>query len=125
MTRAAFTLVTAILVGCSPDGNDDIVAGLPVLSLDEPLLEIGVIEGPEELVFAAIESVVRLPDGTVAVSDAGATRISLFDADGAFLRSWGRQGDGPGEFRSLSRIYPLGRDSLMAAVSAPSTQKRP
>jgi hypothetical protein len=115
MMRAALTLATAIFVGCSPDGNDGIVAGLPVLSLDEPLLEIGAIEGPEELAFAAIESVVRLPDGTVAVSDAGATRISLFDADGAFLRSWGRQGDGPGEFRSLSRIYPLGRDSLMAA----------
>jgi hypothetical protein len=115
MNRARLALVAAIVVGCGPDGDGVVAAGLPVLSLEEPVLEIGAVDGPEERVFAAIESVVRLPDGTVAVSDAGATRISLFDADGAFLRSWGRQGDGPGEFRSLSRIYALGGDSLMAA----------
>ena len=107
---------TALVVACGGGADDSAAtADLPVITLGEPTLEIGVLEGSEELVFGMLESVVRLPDGTIAVSDADAARISIFDGDGAFVRSWGRQGDGPGEFRSLSRVYPLGSDSLMAA----------
>lgn len=91
------------------------VAELPLLTVSEPTLEIGVLDGAEEYVFGSIESVVRLGDGTIAVSDPASTRISVYGTDGSFVRSWGREGDGPGEFRSLSRLYPLGRDSLMAA----------
>jgi hypothetical protein len=103
-------------LGCGGSaGSGAATADLPVIALGEPTLEIGVLEGSEELVFGIIESVVRLPDGTIAVSDGDAARISIFGADGGFVRSWGRQGEGPGEFRSLSRIYPLGSDSLAAA----------
>lgn len=118
VARAAAVSVACSVVlsaACGPADEAVRLEALPVLTLAEPSLEIGVLEGDDELVFAAIESVVRLPDGRIAVSDAGATRISIFDAQGAFVRSWGSQGDGPGEFRSLSRIYPLGADSLMAA----------
>jgi hypothetical protein len=88
---------------------------LPVLALSEPTLEIGVVEGDERYVFGSIESVLRLSDGSVAVSDPVNTRIAIYDANGGFLRSWGVRGGGPGEFRSLSRIYPMESDSLMAA----------
>lgn len=110
------TLVVALALGaCAGSEESGESAPLPVLELGDPVLEIGVVEGDDELVFAALESVVRLPNGMVAISDGGSTRISVFGDDGAFLRSWGSQGEGPGEFRSLSRIYPLGDDSLMAA----------
>lgn len=118
VARAAAVIVACSVVlsaACAPADEAVRLEALPVLALAEPTLEIGVLEGDDELVFAAIESVVRLPDGRVAVSDPGATRISIFDAEGTFVRSWGSQGEGPGEFRSLSRIYPLGADSLMAA----------
>lgn len=104
-----------LLAGCPADDGSRQSSELPLVDLGEPVLEIGVLEGDDELVFGALESVVRLPDGSIAVSDGGATRISIFTSDGDFVRSWGREGDGPGEFRSLSRIYPLGTDSLMAA----------
>lgn len=118
MIRSAMLGIIAgafALGACGPPDQDGEAASLPVLDLGEPILEIGVIEGDDELVFGALESVIRLPNGMVAVSDGGATRVSLFDGDGRFVRTWGSRGDGPGEFRSLSRIYPLGRDSLMAA----------
>lgn len=113
--RVLGPMAAALLSACASGVDEAQVAELPVLSLDEPVLEIGVLEGDDDLVFAAIERVIRLPGGEIAVSDGGATRISLFDAHGGFVRSWGSEGEGPGEFRSLSRIYPLGPDSLMAA----------
>jgi hypothetical protein len=96
-------------------GSDAQVA---VLRLGGPTLEIGAVDGPEEIVFAALETVLRLPNGNVAISDAGASRISIFDASGDVQRSWGQRGDGPGEFRNLSRLFPLGNDSLIAAERA-------
>jgi 6-bladed beta-propeller protein len=85
-----------------------------VYTLGEPTLEIGMMDGAEEYLFGQIESVLRLPDGSVAVSDASSTRISVYDAEGVFVRSWGKKGGGPGEFRDLSRIY-LSGDSILAA----------
>lgn len=111
-------LVAALLLAaCSAsDGRPSgMPTELPHFTTGAPTLEIGAVEGDERYVFAAIESVIRLGDGTIAVSDAGATRISLYDDRGEYLRSWGSEGEGPTEFRALSRIYPLGSDSLMAA----------
>ena len=107
----------SLLASCdgATGGDSDMPTELPLLTLSDPALEIGVVEGPDEYVFGAIESVVRLSDRSIAVSDAGATRISIFAEDGTFLRRWGREGGGPGEFEALSRIYPFGTDSLLAA----------
>ena len=37
-------------------------------------------------------------DGNVYVSDTWNDRVEVFDADGNFIRVWGKNGDGPGEF---------------------------
>jgi len=37
-------------------------------------------------------------DGNVYVSDTWNDRVEVFDADGTFIRTWGKNGDGPGEF---------------------------
>jgi hypothetical protein len=99
---------------CGP-GEGDLPNDVPVLTASAPTLEIGVREGDPAYSFADIAGAVRLEDGRIAVADAGNTRIAIFAADGTALRSWGSRGEGPGEFRTLSRIYPLGGDSLMAA----------
>jgi hypothetical protein len=114
--------LAALTAACSgtygPDGT--LPAELPLLALSEPSVEIGLLDGPDEYIFATIESVVRLADGTIAVSDAGAMHISLYDAGGTFLRRWGQRGDGPEEFRSLGRLYPHGSDSLMVSERYPA-----
>jgi sugar lactone lactonase YvrE len=37
-------------------------------------------------------------DGNLYVSDTMNDRVEVFDADGTFIRAWGKNGDGPGDF---------------------------
>jgi DNA-binding beta-propeller fold protein YncE len=37
-------------------------------------------------------------DGNVYVTDTYNNRVEIFDADGQFIRAWGKNGDGPGKF---------------------------
>lgn len=112
--------ILATLAGCSSaDTAPTRAPDVPVLSLGAPTLEIGSLDGPEPYSFAAVESVIRLPDGRIAVADGGATSIGIYDADGDHVLSWGRAGDGPGEFNSLAGLYPFGADSLLAAERDP------
>ena len=48
--------------------------------------------------LTSVGAVAVAADGSVYVAD-GADRIDRFAADGSLLNSWGRSGDGPGEFR--------------------------
>jgi len=43
-------------------------------------------------------------DGTVLVIGSYSTSIKVFDRGGRFLRTLGREGDGPGEFRGISAV---------------------
>ena len=55
----------------------------------------------------------RLEDGRVVVADAGNRRLVEFAADGSLLSTFGRQGDGPGEFRNIQVLHPWIGDSLV------------
>ncbi|MEJ2203528.1 MAG: 6-bladed beta-propeller [Gemmatimonadota bacterium] len=88
---------------------------VPVLSLSaEPTLQIGVLDGDPDYLFERIVSTLHLPSGRIAVSDAGASEVSVYGPDGTFIRRWGGRGGGPGEFRALSRIYSGGDGSILA-----------
>ena len=65
----------------------------------EPLLSIGLIEGPDEYLLAGVNGGARLADGSVVVSDRTHSRIQRFGPDGRHLWSRGRDGEGPGEFK--------------------------
>ncbi|MGD8321253.1 MAG: hypothetical protein PVJ02_12375 [Gemmatimonadota bacterium] len=112
----AVLALTAWVAACGPAASDEgATSALPILALSaSPTLEIGVMEGDPHYTFQTITSVVPLASGNLVVSDGGATEISEYAPDGTFVRRWGRRGGGPGEFRSLSRVYLLGTDSLMA-----------
>ncbi len=43
--------------------------------------------------------------GDIYVVDNGNTRIQVFDKEGQYLRTIGRRGQGPGEFRGPSRVF--------------------
>ena len=107
-------LAVAACAPSEPGSDTSAPVELPLLTLSEPTLEIGLVDGDEEYLFGAIESVLRLEDGRVAVSDGGTSKVSFYDSEGVFVSSFGGTGDGPGEFRSLSRLYAHGTDSLRA-----------
>ena len=74
---------------------------IPVWSLD-PELRIGSVDdGP--FTFGDISHITVSPrTGAVVVADYGSLRI--FAPDGSHLRSFGRKGEGPGEFQRLTSV---------------------
>ena len=63
-------------------------------------------ETPDE--FGRVSAVALGPGGTVFVADAANSEIRVFGFDGVHLRTFGRGGEGPGEFRSIYSIAWVG-----------------
>ena len=80
---------------------------------DEPLVEIGTVNGAPEYQFAEVVGAVRLSTGHIVVADRGASELRGYDAEGRFLWRTGRVGEGPGEFGSLDFVGTMAGDSLV------------
>ena len=76
-----------------------------------PTLSIGTVDGAADYQFTRIVGAARFEDATIAVGDAGTLSIRFFDANGQLVRTAGRMGNGPGEFRTLQSLRRAG-DSL-------------
>ena len=77
-----------------------------------PLFAVGRVDGVPGETFTNIVGAVRLRDGRYAVADQGEQRISVFDANGRLQRSFGRNGDGPGEFQTILGFWLTGGDTI-------------
>ncbi|MFW6089204.1 MAG: hypothetical protein ACODAB_05590 [Gemmatimonadota bacterium] len=106
--------VLAACIGDAPSGSDATVrdsAGVEIVenSADgmwapdagwtvEELLTIGEAAGDADYQFGQIAAVDVLSDGRIAVLDQQAQRVQIYGPDGAYERSFGGPGNGPGEF---------------------------
>jgi hypothetical protein len=73
---------------------------VPVVSIGpKTLTETG---SPDE--FGGVTSVALGPDGDVYVADGRNFEVRVFGPDGAHRRTFGREGEGPGEFQALSSL---------------------
>ena len=95
-----FAVVSAVVVGASaPLANPrGLFAQAAEWSLDPtPAIAVGdgVGEG-HDLLF--VRDAMVLPDGRLLVLSGGTSDLRLYSAAGRFLRSVGREGEGPGEF---------------------------
>ena len=114
----AATLAAACDQGNSPSGGGDLAtafdtvggvvhvtnAGTPPRWQLTPVVSIGPKslteqQTPDE--FGQVSAVAIGPDETIFVADAINREVRVFDFDGAHVRTFGREGAGPGEFRSL------------------------
>lgn len=85
----------------------------------EPGLTIGAVDGAPEQQLFRVRSAFRRADGGVVVANAGTHQVRAYDGEGDLLWATGREGDGPGEFRSISLVARFRGDSV-AVYDSPS-----
>lgn len=78
----------------------------------EPSVEIGEVEGEEPYLFQRITHAHTRSDGSILVVDGGASSIRIYSPDGTHIRSAGRAGAGPGEFRNVIAVRRLPGDTI-------------
>jgi hypothetical protein len=81
----------------------------------EPLWERGG-EDDDDVLFGRLSQIVQDAEGNIYVLDSQLTEIQVFSPSGEFLRTVGRQGEGPGEFMNVSDMY-VGPNGLLGVVS--------
>lgn len=64
-----------------------------------PEVRIGQFEGPDEYIFGQVSSLAVGPDGTIYVLDSQVPALRVYEPDGTFRATWGREGGGPGEYQ--------------------------
>jgi hypothetical protein len=134
MKRSASVVLSILFVACA--GRDGIPdretttrdsAGTRITvnraSLDSSTFEVSkspllTIETDPEDSLAVIHWIrggARLSDKRIALVSESSKRILLFDSTGSLLRSVGREGDGPGEFRAPFQLTVLPGDTLVVS----------
>jgi len=71
-------------------------------------LVIGGDSSDPDTIFYQPTGVVASADGNIFVGDYGNNHIRMFDRDGKYLKTLGKEGQGPGEFASLAGITIAG-----------------
>ncbi len=79
----------------------------------DPLVDLTLSGTGPRHEFHRAHSMTQRPDGSLVIADGSSREVRMFSAAGEFQASFGGQGDGPGEFRSLRRIESAG-DTLLA-----------
>jgi len=83
-----------------------------VFSLEEELT-IGKTREGEEPVFIGITGIKVDSEGNIYVLDGRARKVLVFDKDGKHIRSFGRKGQGPGEFQIANDIVLTPDETIM------------
>ncbi len=102
-------LITFVITGCSNQSEQVPDTAIGVIQVDTLVFSdtVGVFMGDSCYEFGALDAVIPVPEG-VAVLDGAYCRISMFDENGVFIKSQGRQGSGPGEYSnpfSMCRLH--------------------
>ncbi len=126
-------ILSLAMVGCGGENLSDIQtltrdsAGVTIVEssdapsrgeggwvLDQaPSLTIGTFQGDTLYELYRVSGGTRLSDGRIVISDNGSFQLRMFGPNGEFLGSWGREGEGPGEFQSVQVMGVLGGDTLV------------
>lgn len=126
-------LLASMSVGCAPPERSEVfsttdsagvsmaISRSPAWDTDstrrwtidpDPLLDLTTTgEGPQHE-FHRVAGGTILSDGRIVIADDGSTEIRSFSPSGVALESVGEEGEGPGEYRQISKLLRLPGDSL-------------
>jgi len=79
----------------------------------EAEVAVGMFEGPDEYLIGNPRSIAVNSEGSIFVLDRQVPIIRMYDAGGAFVRNIGREGSGPGEYKSPGAIAIMPDDRLI------------
>lgn len=105
-SSATLLTVAALLNACG-NGSDANAGNLSWVDSAERILRMDTIAVIEHERLWHVMRLRFVPDGLLVLT-AGATEVLHFDRQGRLLASFGRQGEGPGEFRYPTDIVALG-----------------
>jgi hypothetical protein len=91
--------------------------GAPTQLILRPDLLIGQESGDERYVFSQLRSVQVDDQGNIYVLDWKDIKIKVFDGQGKHLRTFGKQGQGPGEIQMPTRMF-LTRTGKLAILDS-------
>lgn len=101
------------LLACAPGTDGGVTDANQVLSIDSiPLVDIGDEADGPHAEFSGYIRPALLSDGRIVVANGGSQELRIFDSTGAWLKTVGRSGAGPGEFTALGWLHVGVGDTL-------------
>lgn len=99
---------------------------------EQPIQKIGEVEGDSDKVLGTVAGAVRLQSGVLVVADGVNLNVRFYSPSGNLLRTAGRRGDGPGEFRTIlsirrchgDQVYVYDPPPALAAATAMPPRSR-
>ena len=79
----------------------------------EPLVDLALSGAGPNHEFDDVIGMSRLADGSLVLVDRGWSEIRRYSAEGGFLNSTGREGEGPGEYRQIEMMEHAQGDTLL------------
>ena len=132
MTKRLLCCMTLALVACDsaadPTATTEVdSAGIPITTAlapvwgpgdgwtiaEEPLVQIGSVDGADEYVLGGVRGVVRLGSGDIVVGDWTSGVVRRYDGEGMFVWEAGGQGEGPGEHLEIGWLGVIPGDSIV------------
>ena len=73
----------------------------------------------DEEIFGVITSIISDKEGNFYLLDSQLNEVKVYASDGEFLRTIGREGEGPGEFRNASNLFLVPNGEIGVLQSFP------
>lgn len=81
---------------------------------EAPDWSVGETEGAPEYLLSRVVGAMQLPDGRILVANGGTNEIRAYDSEGRLVETFGREGEGPGEFQYLRAMGRCQDDGITA-----------
>jgi hypothetical protein len=111
--RRSVALLVVALQGCSGGqddgarGNAEVLAGAPACAFTQ------IATSAKDALFSEITALATDSRGRIYVGDLNRAEVSVLAGDGTLLRTLGKSGKGPGEFKWINDVQVLPGDSLL------------